>query len=338
MIKEELLKFNEIPKSDYTLPSISTSRPRLSISPSDSSHNLAYQKLLNELNRSIHEQELKEINFKKYLQDEVEKDKLKQAERLKRKKQHAAFLQRQIEEKEAKQKCLKLEFLKPGISENFHGYPNIPETPKKEKRKRELSLQKYFKKDLDEQMEFQAKNHEYQKQENLKLENKIISDANNELDNQKIRMLETKKFHKEMLTESWNKSIQSKELAKKLEKIRIKGIKLPRVFEREETNFEKNNEKMMDELKDSSIDEKISSRRFMYRSTSMPEITPISKFIETSRQNLIEETENIEKYHDKIKRVINQTKHIRNYSNPSLKPTLIKNNGNIMRAVRKSHN
>ena len=41
----------------------------------------------------------------------------------------------------------------PGIDPNFHGYPNIPETPKEQRRKDELEAQDVLREGLDYQVQ-----------------------------------------------------------------------------------------------------------------------------------------------------------------------------------------
>ena len=89
---------------------------------------------------------------------------------------YAEELKKQIEAKNNQKELEKAEKYKPAISESFHGYPNIPQTPRYLKRQRELEQKKAIRDDLITQL--QSKKNE----EVILKSNKIESErrSNNE--------------------------------------------------------------------------------------------------------------------------------------------------------------
>lgn len=190
-------------KGDENLKgSASPHRSLYSISPHEKITKQTYNKLITDLNRSIKNQEVIELKFKTKINQEHQKERQKQTERLKRRKVNAEFLEKQIEEKNEKIKTGRIEAKRPGIPDDFNGYPNIFVTPLKEKRKQDRLRQAEFKKDLDKQLAYQNMLVLKKEREELDLENKIIENANSEYRLQKLIYDEKKRKHRELLLES----------------------------------------------------------------------------------------------------------------------------------------
>ena len=133
-------------------------------------------------------------------------------------------LKRQIDEKYSKQLEEKHYKIQPGIDTNYHGYPNLPQTPKEVRRQRELNQMSQFRRDLSTQLaskkEFisviSSKDLELAKQSNTEDYQRFLQDSN-----QKQLKKETEK---ETLLSSWNQAKKAKELKNILEDAERKGI------------------------------------------------------------------------------------------------------------------
>ncbi|OMJ76187.1 hypothetical protein SteCoe_24482 [Stentor coeruleus] len=128
------------------------------------------------------------------------------------KKSYAQELVKQIAEKEIRKKQEEIDKQKPAISENFSGYPNLPQTPPQIRRERELARKKKVKDELEQQIYDKNnraqsnKSHEieHEKEQNHKVLRKIEED-------QQAKILK-KNHEREVLLDSWQKSSKSKEI------------------------------------------------------------------------------------------------------------------------------
>lgn len=128
------------------------------------------------------------------------------------KKTYAQELVKQIAEKEMRKKQEVVDKQKPAISENFSGYPNLPQTPPQVRREKELARMKKVKDELEQQIYDKSylaqsnKSHEieHEKQQNCQVLRKIEEDQQAKIQ---------KKIHeREVLLDSWQKSSKSKEI------------------------------------------------------------------------------------------------------------------------------
>ena len=65
---------------------------------------------------------------------------------------YAEELKKQMEIKRLQKELEKQDRLKPAISEEFHGYPNLPQTPTQIRRQRELEVMRKVRNDLTDQL------------------------------------------------------------------------------------------------------------------------------------------------------------------------------------------
>ena len=106
-----------------------------------------YDKLIIELEKKIEERSSSPSSQYFKLTEKPKNSKFHYAEELKRQ-MDVKQMQKEIEKQERK---------KPGISEDYHGYPNLPQTPPNIRRQRELSQMKRVKEDLLSQLELKKK-------------------------------------------------------------------------------------------------------------------------------------------------------------------------------------
>lgn len=130
---------------------------------------------------------------------------------------YKAYLDQQISEKSQKRLIEKAEHLKPGIHEDFYGYPNLPQTPQEIRRKRELLQMQQLRKDLNDQLA-----HKHQSSHNLKYKELESARASNELDykiylDQKNLSVVRKKNEMETLVSAWEQAKKAKDIKNVLE-------------------------------------------------------------------------------------------------------------------------
>ncbi|CAG9317933.1 unnamed protein product [Blepharisma stoltei] len=196
----------------------SVSKRSLLSSSIDSAQEEAYKSTLKNLEEKIrsavhNEKELQILSAK-----EKERELQLKSELKLKNKSNALELERQINEKKNRLLKEKEEFKVPGISEDFHGYPNIPETPKQLRRERELAIKRGVKKDLTLQIQSKTKELEQQKAREKELDLDFLSRAKQSLDIEKELKKDKKLREKELLTSYWNQEIKAKELKKNFER------------------------------------------------------------------------------------------------------------------------
>lgn len=135
-------------------------------------------------------------------------------------------LKRQIDEKYSKKIEEKNFKIQPGIDTSYHGYPNLPQTPREIRRQRELNQMSQFRKDLSTQLAMKqdclsvinSKDLELARQSNSEDYQRFLQESN-----EKLLKKETEK---ETLLSSWNQAKKAKELKSILENAERKGIVL----------------------------------------------------------------------------------------------------------------
>lgn len=130
----------------------------------------------------------------------------------------AEELKKQIQEKE-KSKLQERNEMKSPTFLDSRAYPNFPETPKDQRRKRLVESMKYVKSSLDEQLNYKFLEVKDSKSREFELEKKIREENLNIFEREKREKKDKKRRDKEILTESWKFAIQAKELQKKLEDV-----------------------------------------------------------------------------------------------------------------------
>jgi hypothetical protein len=139
-------------------------------------------------------------------------------------KEYGEELKRQIESKVHQKNLELLEFRKPAISQDFHGYPNIPQTPKEIRRKRELLKMTQVREDLLAQQALKKQERESSKFfeiESARSQNMI---ENQLIQSEKAAKQQKKDFVKETLTTAWQQALKAKELKDKLEDFEAKPL------------------------------------------------------------------------------------------------------------------
>ena len=139
-------------------------------------------------------------------------------------KEYGEELKRQIELKTTQKALENLEKQKPHINLDFHGYPNIPQTPREERRRREKLKMSQVRQDLIAQQELKKQI----KQENKTLELETAKNLNT-IENQlvlsdKAAKQQKREFEKETLTAAWQQALKAKELKSLLDDIGSKPV------------------------------------------------------------------------------------------------------------------
>ena len=135
---------------------------------------------------------------------------------------HAEDLKKQIQEKEKSKQQERNEMKSPTFLDS-RAYPNFPETPKDQRRKRMVESMKYVKSSLDEQLNHKCLEVKDSKSREFELEKKIRQENLNVFEREKKEKKEKRMRDKEILTESWKFAIQAKELQKKLDDASRRG-------------------------------------------------------------------------------------------------------------------
>lgn len=140
------------------------------------------------------------------------------------KQEYLEELKKQIELKAQQQEYEKVNKRKPGISENFHGYPNLPQTPREVRRRRELEQMKHFRQDLSEQLSIKQQSLNALRFKELQIaKNHNVLDYQMYLDDRNNRIVK-KENEKDVLVNAWNQAKKAKELQQLLETADRKGI------------------------------------------------------------------------------------------------------------------
>ncbi|OMJ67122.1 hypothetical protein SteCoe_35803 [Stentor coeruleus] len=225
---------------------------------------------------------------------------------------YAEELKKQVLTKNAQKEIEKIEKLKPAISEDFHGYPNIPQTPPYIRRQRELEIMNKLSIGLAEQVIEKKKNVIAYK--NLELEKERES---NTLDVKKYFEYKEgnqnkKNIEKLMLINAWDQAKKARELQCILENVERKGI-VPRTVrespkEQSIEEFKKEDENLRINLEVGST---MNYEKINPEVTSEIMVKSKTKFnVKEKAERLKENMENKAKgtYHYKIKQLIQNAK------------------------------
>lgn len=128
------------------------------------------------------------------------------------KQKYAEELNRQIQLKKQQKLLEKLEQFKPAISEDFCGYPNLPQTPRKLKRERELEQKKRIRDELTYQLLSKKFEENAVKSTRLESEKKSNSEDVVRMHEEKDKKIRKKEKEKEILVSAWGLAQKAKEL------------------------------------------------------------------------------------------------------------------------------
>lgn len=196
----------------------SYSRRSLLSSSYDSMQEEAFKTTLKALEQKVHST----ISTEKELQNrrlkEAELEVKRKLEKQLKSKSNAQELESQITERKKRLLKEKEEFKIPGISINFHGYPNIPETPKQVKRQRELAVMKDVKKDLISQIENKQRSFIDKSSKEKELDLEYLRRAKDSLEVEKDLKRSKKQQDRELLTSFWTQELKAKELKINIER------------------------------------------------------------------------------------------------------------------------
>ena len=125
---------------------------------------------------------------------------------------YAQDLKRQIEAKKYQKELEKVESTKPAISEDFYGYPNLPQTPRKLKRERELEQKRAVRDDLTHQLLSKKQEEEATKFTKLEYEKRSNNEDVLRMHEEKDKKVLKKAKEKEILVSAWVLAQRAKEL------------------------------------------------------------------------------------------------------------------------------
>ncbi|OMJ85180.1 hypothetical protein SteCoe_13575 [Stentor coeruleus] len=225
---------------------------------------------------------------------------------------YAEELKRQIEAKNTQKKVERLENLKPAISEKFHGYPNLPQTPPKIRRQRELEQMSRLSQGLSEQVLIKKQNALAYK--SLELEKDKESnhlDVKKLMDDKEMKLMK-KYSEKQVLVNAWSQAQKAKELQDILENSQRKGVK-PRSFFESSEDEQKYKSKAEDEALQTNLEYELpaESEKTAYKNASVgPKKYENKHLTKEKAQKLKEYLDNKAKdtYQYKIKQLINDAK------------------------------
>ncbi|OMJ71249.1 hypothetical protein SteCoe_30593 [Stentor coeruleus] len=221
------------------------------------------------------------------------------------KKSYAQELIKQITEKEMRKKQENLEKQKPAISENFSGYPNLPQTPTQIRREKELARMKKVKDELEQQIfdkNYLAQTNKSYEIENEKQQNSQVLRRIEEDEQAKIQK---KIDERKVLLNSWQTSNKSKEIKRLIDKLDEKAFN-PRsnlMTTKDQADFSH-----IPQINSSSI----------IQSKSMEKTSFINKSTKTLEKN---EKRHESSYQIRIKKLMNNAKENKKNISSSLSPS-----------------
>lgn len=194
------------------------------VSSSLAAQDRTYDKVIEELAQQKLQQQEKELKYAQEWKTEVENDVRRvQVKKLKLR-EFSDDLKGQIEELN-RRKAKEVEYKRlPGISEQMHGYPSLPETPDAERRRRKKAVQDILKADLESQIKVHSENNRLKKRNELMKDQEILEKTKQEIELDKQMKFSKRQQEKDMLSNCWEKSHQVKNIHQTIENLRRYGI------------------------------------------------------------------------------------------------------------------
>ena len=150
-------------------------------------------------------------NFNKQLaefRDEADRtEKIKREAALLHMRSYKSFLEGQKEATQVRKRLERHERLRPGISSELHGYPNIPVTPELDRRQRHKQVQQEFKRNLDQQIDSKLRGVRDLNAKKLDDETRMIEKDNKALEDFRSSQSVKKEMMKSTLDGFWGLSL-----------------------------------------------------------------------------------------------------------------------------------
>lgn len=239
------------------------------------------------------------------------------------KQEYLEELKKQIEIKAQQQMVEKDYKQRPGISEDFHGYPNLPQTPREAKRRRELEQMKNFRRELSEQLAIKQ-----QSLNALRYRELEVAKNHNVIDyqlylNDKSSKLAKKEFEKEELVNAWNQAKKAKELQQLLETAERKGIQ-PSVGKSLGNVDLSVLRKMEDERSQFNFEEDFKTQESIKITSPSPQTIDRKRLLKDRAKKIKENLDDKEKssYQFKIKELVKDAKKQRELMRPNFKKSV----------------
>ncbi|OMJ86600.1 hypothetical protein SteCoe_11812 [Stentor coeruleus] len=220
------------------------------------------------------------------------------------KQKYAEELKKQIEEQARLRNQEKAESKKPGISESFNGYPNLPHIPEKMVKLQNMEQMKKIRDSLDGQLKSQKTIAKEQKIKNSEYEKCVAEKDHSKITEETAQMIMKKEKDREMLIKSWDLASKTIKLKRKLEESERKG-------------HSSLNCKIPNDCLSSSSESQTSQEGFPiknlsnlnFKSQNLEKLSKndLIKKALTLRKSIEEKLQNY-----KIKRVLEKARHIRN--------------------------
>ena len=236
------------------------------------------------------------------------------------KQEYLEELKKQVEIKAQREMMEKNYKKRPGISEDFHGYPNLPQTPREAKRRRELEQMRNFRRDLSEQLAIKQ-----QSLNALRYRELEVAKSHNVMDyqlylNERNSKLAKKENEKEALVSAWNQAKKAKELQQLLETAEWKSVK-PSV-EKSLGNVDFSvSRKMEDEGSQFNFEEDFKTQESIKITSPSPQTIDRKRLIKDRAKKLKEDLDDKEKnsYQFKIRELVKDAKKQRELMRPNFK-------------------
>ena len=273
-----------------------------------------YDKFINQLEKKIEERSSSpgsQFNFPITERSRIEK--LYYAEELKK----------QMEYKDKVRELEKVERKKPPISEDFHGYPNLPQTPDHIRRLREIAKMKKQCEDLTVQLA--AKKNQTDIYKTMELESARQSNVEDifRCNQERQIKMQKKEQEKQLLVAAWNQAQKAKELQTILEISDRKGV-LPRTVKSDEKETIETKHR---EDESSQINFEIEFPQQPQEFTKSPQMIDKKRFLKEKVMKLKEymDCKNKGSYQHKIKQLVSDAKKQREerriYAKKSISPS-----------------
>ena len=177
----------------------------------------AMQRMLVQLRDRL--QEDRQLTMMEFAKDEeqVRRDQDQRRHKTEMRVRYQRELLEQIKADKERREVTDYEKQKPGISEDFHGYPNLPQTPREVRRRREVEKQAEFSKSVSEQLAANQRLRREATEVEMKFVREIIDQDLRDRDKELQDEVARKKAQKVKLQKAWLQADRAKRLVREIE-------------------------------------------------------------------------------------------------------------------------
>ena len=191
---------------------------------SENSYGRAVQRTFEELGLSAVEKQREEIRLLEEARDAERKARDAAARRKEAEVLNARVVMRQMELRRERDLSSRMEEQVPGITQQFSGYPNFPETPDHERRVHKAARQQELRRQLDEQYQRQLSLRKADEAYDLLIEKQRLDQAQHDLEMLEFEKAQKRTRDREMLTKAWEDAERAKAIKARIEGMQLRGL------------------------------------------------------------------------------------------------------------------